>query len=177
MELDNNISDYYCLRDFHRNQNTVRPVIARVNRDDFELGISLIKAGASSVVPCDEQNHESWIEKIKKYSKTAENGEDHGSYVFADPSSRKLLALTQKVAKADVAVLLYGSTGTGKEVMAKVIHESSSRHSGPFIAFNCAAIPESLVEDMLFGHEKDPLQEQLHLSLVFLSKLKAEQYF
>ena len=129
-------------------------MIARVNRDDFELGISLIKAGASSVVPCDEQNHESWIEKIKKYSQKAENGEDHGSYVFADPSSRKLLALTQKVAKADVAVLLYGSTGTGKEVMAKVIHESSSRHSGPFIAFNCAAIPESLVEDMLFGHEK-----------------------
>ncbi len=154
LELDNNIADYYCLRDFHRNQDAIRPVIARVNRDDFELGISLIKAGASSVVPCDEQNHESWMEKIKKYSQKAENGEDHGSYVFADPSSRKLLALTQKVAKADVAVLLYGSTGTGKEVMAKVIHESSPRHSGPFIAFNCAAIPESLVEDMLFGHEK-----------------------
>ena len=68
LELDNNISDYYCLRDFHRNQDAIRPVIARVNRDDFELGISLIKAGASSVVPCDEQNHESWIEKIKKYT-------------------------------------------------------------------------------------------------------------
>ena len=95
-------------------------MIARVNRDDFELGISLIKAGASSVVPCDEQNHESWIEKIKKYSKKAENGEDHGSYIcHKNPFGEKLLALTQKVAKADVAVLLYGSTGTGK-VMAKL---------------------------------------------------------
>ena len=65
-----------------------------------------------------------------------------------------MLALTERVAGAEVAVLLNGSTGTGKEVLAKVIHEASSRHSGPFIAFNCAALPESLAEDMLFGHEK-----------------------
>ena len=65
-----------------------------------------------------------------------------------------MLALTQRVAAADVAVLLSGPTGTGKEVMARVIHESSSRHKGPFVAFNCAALPENLAEDMLFGHEK-----------------------
>ncbi len=74
--------------------------------------------------------------------------------VFVDPASRNLLALAQRVSSADVTTLLVGPTGAGKEVMARVLHESSNRRAGPFVAINCAVLPEQLVESQLFGHEK-----------------------
>jgi two-component system response regulator FlrC len=74
--------------------------------------------------------------------------------VYVDPASRHLLALAQRVAKAPVSVLVEGPTGAGKEVLARVVHESSGRARGPFVALNCAALPDHLIEDMLFGHEK-----------------------
>ena len=76
------------------------------------------------------------------------------SVVYVDPASRNLLALAQRVAKANVTVLIEGPTGSGKEVLAQVLHESSDYSSGPFVALNCAAMPEQMIEDMLFGHEK-----------------------
>ena len=76
------------------------------------------------------------------------------SYVFVDPTSQHLLALAQRVAQTEVTALLVGPTGAGKEVLARVLHESSPRAKGPFVALNCAAMPEHLIEDMLFGHEK-----------------------
>jgi len=65
-----------------------------------------------------------------------------------------LLALAQRVAQTEVTALLVGPTGAGKEVLARVLHESSHRAKGPFVALNCSALPEHLIEDMLFGHEK-----------------------
>ena len=58
------------------------------------------------------------------------------------------------MAQADVTALLVGPTGAGKEVLARVLHEASARSRGPFVALNCAAMPDHLIEDMLFGHEK-----------------------
>jgi two-component system response regulator FlrC len=58
------------------------------------------------------------------------------------------------VAKAQVTALIEGPTGAGKEVLARVLHESSARARGPFVGLNCAALPEQLIDDMLFGHEK-----------------------
>jgi len=74
--------------------------------------------------------------------------------VFVDPASRHLLALAQRVAQAEVTTLLVGPTGAGKEVLARVLHEASPRARGPFVALNCAAMPEHLIEDLLFGHDK-----------------------
>ncbi len=76
------------------------------------------------------------------------------SAVFVDPASRHLLALAQRVAQAEVTTLLVGPTGAGKEVLARVLHEASPRARGPFVALNCAAMPEHLIEDLLFGHDK-----------------------
>jgi two-component system, response regulator FlrC len=74
--------------------------------------------------------------------------------VAADPETLALLALSERVAASDITVLINGPTGTGKEVLARHIHNSSTRRDGPFIAINCAALPESMLEAMLFGHVK-----------------------
>ena len=74
--------------------------------------------------------------------------------VIADEKMKKLYGLASKVAKTDVTMLLEGESGTGKEVMARYIHRNSHYHTGPFEAINCAAIPENMLEAMLFGYEK-----------------------
>jgi two-component system response regulator FlrC len=74
--------------------------------------------------------------------------------IAEDSRSRALLDLAGRVAQSDVTVLLTGESGTGKEVYARFIHSSSKRAAGPFVAVNCAAIPEQMLEALLFGHEK-----------------------
>lgn len=74
--------------------------------------------------------------------------------VVVDPVSRKLFLLAKKVALADSTALLLGESGVGKEVIARFIHEESPRASKPFVAINCAAIPENMLEATLFGHDK-----------------------
>jgi aliphatic sulfonates family ABC transporter substrate-binding protein len=74
--------------------------------------------------------------------------------VFEDPSSRALLERIQQVAPSDATVLLCGETGTGKEIVARHVHELSARRGRAFVGVNCGALPESLVESELFGHER-----------------------
>nr|4QHS_A Chain A, Flagellar regulatory protein C [Vibrio cholerae O395]4QHS_B Chain B, Flagellar regulatory protein C [Vibrio cholerae O395]4QHS_C Chain C, Flagellar regulatory protein C [Vibrio cholerae O395]4QHS_D Chain D, Flagellar regulatory protein C [Vibrio cholerae O395]4QHS_E Chain E, Flagellar regulatory protein C [Vibrio cholerae O395]4QHS_F Chain F, Flagellar regulatory protein C [Vibrio cholerae O395]4QHS_G Chain G, Flagellar regulatory protein C [Vibrio cholerae O395]4QHT_A Chain A, F len=74
--------------------------------------------------------------------------------VVADTKSLKLLALADKVAKTDANVMILGPSGSGKEVMSRYIHNASPRKEGPFIAINCAAIPDNMLEATLFGYEK-----------------------
>lgn len=72
----------------------------------------------------------------------------------ADPNTLALFALSERVAQSDITVLVNGPTGTGKEVLARHIHNQSPRADGPFVAVNCAALPESMLEALLFGHTK-----------------------
>lgn len=74
--------------------------------------------------------------------------------VAEDRRSRELLAVTNRVARTDATVMIAGESGTGKEVLAQHIHARSQRAKGPFVAINCAAIPENMLEAMLFGYEK-----------------------
>ncbi|MDU9389007.1 sigma-54 dependent transcriptional regulator [Pseudomonas sp. zfem002] len=74
--------------------------------------------------------------------------------VFEDPRSQALLAHLQQVAPSEASVLIIGATGTGKELVARHIHNLSARRNAPFVAVNCGAFSESLVEAELFGHEK-----------------------
>lgn len=74
--------------------------------------------------------------------------------VAIEPASAQLLALAARVARSDSTVLISGESGTGKEVLARYIHQQSRRASEPFIAINCAAIPDNMLEATLFGHEK-----------------------
>ena len=71
-----------------------------------------------------------------------------------NPKIREMYRIINKIAPTSSTVLIYGESGTGKELVARAIHEGSSRKSNPFLAINCAAIPETLIESELFGHEK-----------------------
>jgi DNA-binding NtrC family response regulator len=74
--------------------------------------------------------------------------------VGQSPAIRQIYAVVEKVANTPSTVLITGESGTGKELIARALHENSSRHAGPFIKINCAAIPKTLMESELFGYEK-----------------------
>ena len=78
----------------------------------------------------------------------------NNQFIAGDGKTKKLVNLAQKVAKTDVTVFINGPTGTGKEVLSKFIHNNSARRDNPFVGINCAAIPENMLEAILFGHEK-----------------------
>ena len=78
----------------------------------------------------------------------------NNQFIAGDLNTKKLVQLAKRVAKTDVTVFINGPTGTGKEVLSKFIHNNSSRRNSPFVGINCAAIPENMLEAILFGHEK-----------------------
>ena len=77
-----------------------------------------------------------------------------GGLIYASAEMAKTVRMIERVAPADVSVMLLGASGTGKELLARGLHDASPRGRGPFVAINCAAIPETLLESELFGHEK-----------------------
>jgi len=77
-----------------------------------------------------------------------------GAPIAADPESLSVLALAERLAISEIPVLINGPTGTGKEVLSRFIHDRSPRKAGPFVAINCAAMPEAMLEALLFGHVK-----------------------
>lgn len=77
-----------------------------------------------------------------------------GGMIFESDKMNHIITMAKRFAKTDSPILIMGETGTGKELLAKFIHENSSRANGPFKAINCGALPENLIESELFGHEK-----------------------
>jgi two-component system, NtrC family, response regulator len=104
-----------------------------------------------------------------------------GGLVTASPEMLKVTRTIERVASANVSVLLLGASGTGKELLARGLHNASPRAKGAFVAINCAAIPESLLEAELFGHEKGAFTgavkttegkiEQAHGGTLFLDEI------
>ena len=171
IRLSDNATSIDDLRTIASSFNSEPTVIARVPRQSFDLAVNAMDKGIATVIAVEELRAAVWTTRLEAIrpgsSLEAEKqgnpagqveasviNKDDKAFVFVDPLSRNLLALTERVAQSDVSVLLTGPTGAGKEVVARLLHESSARHSGPFVAINCAAMPENLVEDMLFGHEK-----------------------
>jgi two-component system NtrC family response regulator len=104
-----------------------------------------------------------------------------GGIITASPEMLKTVRTIERVASADVSVMLLGASGTGKELLARGLHETSGRRDGAFVAINCAAIPENLLESELFGHEKGAFTgavkttegkiEQAHGGTLFLDEI------
>ncbi len=98
--------------------------------------------------------HEIEAENRRLSAKVGEEKTVLGSMITAAPEMAKVARTIERVAPTNVSVMLLGASGTGKELLARGLHEASDRRGGAFIAINCAAIPENLLESELFGHEK-----------------------
>ena len=104
-----------------------------------------------------------------------------GGLIGKSPAMLRVFEIAEKLAATDVTVLIQGESGTGKEVLAREIHERSPRAAGPFVAVNCAALPETLIESELFGYEKGAFTgasreragrfEQAHRGTLFLDEI------
>jgi two-component system response regulator HydG len=94
------------------------------------------------------------IEQNRALKKQLEDLRAKGQMIGASPTWRRMMTLVEQVADSSATILIQGESGTGKELVARTIHERSARRVGPFVAVNCAALPETLLESELFGYEK-----------------------
>lgn len=123
------------------------PVVACGTNAEPEAAVRAIQAGAREFLPLPPDPD--LIAAILE----AASGESH-TMIVHDPIMATAVRRAEQVAKSEASVLISGESGTGKEVLARHIHRRSRRAAGPFVALNCAAIPENLLESELFGHEK-----------------------
>lgn len=94
------------------------------------------------------------ISLFDKFKRNSKSKSKRTELIFADPKMSSVVELCKRVALSNASVLITGESGTGKEVVTRFIHEHSSRSKNAFVAVNCAAIPDNLLESELFGHEK-----------------------
>jgi len=94
------------------------------------------------------------LERLQQENQQLRQQLGAGGVVFTGEKMRKLMAQVDRVASSETRVCIYGETGTGKELIARAIHEKSPRRDGPYVTLNCAAVPAELIESELFGHEK-----------------------
>jgi len=127
------------------------PVVLMTAYAEVGRAVEAMRAGACDFL-LKPFEPEALLAQIEKYE-LQENDETVG-VVANDPATANLFTIAARVAKTDATVMLTGESGVGKEVVARFIHQRSSRREGPFVAINCAAIPESLLEATLFGYEK-----------------------
>lgn len=127
------------------------PIVLMTAYGTVEQAVEAMKAGAVDYI-LKPFEADILVEKAKAYFyRDASSTED---FVTADPAMIQLKAMAQKVADSEASVMISGESGTGKEVLARFIHNNSKRKDQPFIAINCAAIPENMLEATLFGYEK-----------------------
>jgi two-component system, response regulator FlrC len=123
------------------------PVVACGTGDDAEAAAQAIRDGAREFVPLPPDPD--LIAAILE----AAAGETHAMVVH-DPAMQATVRRAEQIAGSEASVLIIGESGTGKEVLARHVHRRSRRSAGPFVALNCAAIPDNLLESELFGHER-----------------------
>ncbi|MGG5238238.1 sigma-54-dependent transcriptional regulator [Pseudomonas lurida] len=129
------------------------PVLLMTAHGAVERAVDAMRQGAADylVKPFEPK---ALIELVERHALGVIPASDGEGPIAFEPASAQLLELAARVARSDSTVLISGESGTGKEVLARYIHQQSTRAKQPFIAINCAAIPDNMLEATLFGHEK-----------------------
>jgi two-component system, response regulator FlrC len=124
------------------------PVVACGTGTDARAAVAAIQAGAREYIPLppDPELIAAVIEAVV--------AADSRSFVWKDAAMERVVKLAEQIARSEASVLITGESGTGKEVLARYVHQRSTRKDRPFVSVNCAAIPDNLLESELFGHEK-----------------------
>ena len=149
-----------------RQSGTGLPVLVLTADGSLSRAVEAMRAGASDflVKPAGPERLEVSIRnalalselstELRRMVRAGENRLAFDDLIAVAPKTREAIALARRVARSDIPVLIEGESGSGKEVFARAIHGSSDRAGGPFVAVNCGALPATLVESILFGHEK-----------------------
>ena len=143
------------------------PVVVITGQGSLETAIGAMRVGAYDFItkPVDPKllavaasracRHKGLADEVKRLRTEVQIDEvSIPTVVGASAAMRRVFTLVQRVADSEAGVLIHGETGTGKELVAKAIHDQGRRKEGPFVAINCAAVPASLIESELFGHER-----------------------
>lgn len=141
-------------------------VVAAGVSNDPALAVNAIKAGAREYIPLPPDP------ELIGAVLAAATRENH-ALIYGDKKTEQVLKLAKQIAPSEANVLLTGESGTGKEIFSRFIHDNSKRANKKFVAVNCAAIPETLLESELFGYEKARLPVRLPVVSASLKKLPA----
>ena len=138
------------------------PVVLVSGQASIEMAVRATKLGALDFLekPLSTEKLLVTVENALRLSRLEEENRDlrrrlgKHELIWAGPAMRNLMTQIDRVAASETRVCILGETGTGKELVARAIHEKSQRRDGPFVTLNCAAVPAELIESELFGHEK-----------------------
>jgi DNA-binding NtrC family response regulator len=165
------------------------PVVMMSGQAHIEMAVRATRLGALDFLekPLSTEKLLVTVENALKLTRLETENRDLRSrvgkhtLVFAGVAMQRVMAQIDRVAKSESRVCIYGETGTGKELVARTLHEKSARARGPFITLNCAAVPAELIESELFGHEKGSFTgaaqrhigkfEQAHRGTLFLDEI------
>ncbi|HMJ13624.1 MAG TPA: sigma-54 dependent transcriptional regulator [Polyangiaceae bacterium] len=169
------------------------PLIVVTAQREIETAVSAMQAGAYDYVtkPLERERlllavkraseRRALVRSVQRLERQLTGRDVLGAIVGESSPMRELARQVERVLDSDVAVSIFGDSGTGKELVARAIHAGGARREGPFVAINCAAIPQSLQESELFGHEKGAFTgatnmhrgrfEQAHGGTLFLDEL------
>jgi two-component system nitrogen regulation response regulator NtrX len=165
------------------------PVVMMSGQAHIEMAVKATRLGALDFLekPLSTEKLLVTVENALKLTRLETENQDlrtrvgKHTLVFTGETMRRVLAQIERVAMSEARICIYGETGTGKELVARTVHEKSNRVAGPFVTLNCAAIPSELIESELFGHEKGSFTgaaqrhtgkfEQAHRGTLFLDEV------
>ena len=172
-----------------KNAGVTAPVVMVSGQASIEMAVRATRLGAVDFLekPLSTEKLLVTVENVLKLSRLEQENRElrhrlgKHEIVWQSPVMERLMAQIRRVAASETRVCILGETGTGKELVARTLHENSPRRSGPFITLNCAAVPAELIESELFGHEKGAFTgasarhtgkfEQAHGGTLFLDEI------
>ena len=145
-----------------KSAGVIAPVVMISGQANVEMAVRATRMGAADFLekPLSTEKLLLTLDNVVKISRLeTENRQlkqrvGKHEMIYCSPAMQTVMARVERVAASETRVCILGETGTGKELVARTVHERSSRRDGPFITLNCAAVPAELIESELFGHEK-----------------------